>query len=59
MVGTADPSGAVVVAAGGAPAAVPPAPPRGDAGFDLLTLVLGGALVSGAWVLRARRDQTA
>jgi hypothetical protein len=59
VVGTADPSRAVVVAAGGAPAAVPPVPPRGDAGFDLLTLVLGGALVSGAWVLRARRDQTA
>ncbi|QUB98451.1 hypothetical protein [Cellulosimicrobium cellulans] len=58
VVGT-DPSGAVVVAAGGAPVAAPPAPPRGDAGFDLLTLVLGGALVSGAWVLRARRDQTA
>ncbi len=59
VVGTADPSRAVVVAAGEALAAVPPAPPRGDAGFDLLTLVLGGALVSGAWVLRARRDQTA
>ncbi|SDF79848.1 hypothetical protein SAMN04487781_2553 [Cellulosimicrobium cellulans] len=59
VVGTADPSGAVVVAAGGAPVAVPPAPPRGDTGFDLLTLLLGGALVSGAWVLRARRDQTA
>ncbi len=59
VVGTADPSGPVVVAAGGAPVAVPPAPPRGDTGFDLLTLLLGGALVSGAWVLRARRDQTA
>ncbi len=59
VVGTAGPSGAVVVAAGGAPVAVPPTPPRADAGFDLLTLLLGGALVSGAWVLRARRDQTA